>query len=125
MNVEGMTIEECRKAQRVCSDAVNDHVEAIRREVKDDIAAIREAVQEIDRAVAKIKGFLGINGETPHIHGRKSDGDDNKPHQHQRREADGDWRVNIMWKAGLWLLTAMLAPIMFAVGTALAKRLMP
>lgn len=118
-----MSIEECRKAQRECSAAVNGHVEEIRMEVKADIAAIREAVQEIDRSVAKIKGFLGINGDQPpHLHHRKSDTDEGSPHLH-KREQDGDWRVNVMWKAAIWLVAALLAPVLFAMGTALAKRL--
>ena len=97
-------------------------------EVKEDIAAIRAAVQEIDRSVAKIKGYLGINGDTPHLHGRKSDPDESKPHIHKRRKGDDepateDWRVTVMWKVGLWLFGALAAPLLFAIGTVLAKRM--
>jgi hypothetical protein len=112
---------------RAVAGIMREEIAALRSQTTADIAIIRAAVQEIDRAVAKIKGFLGVNGDTPHLHGRKADADEAKPHLHQRRSGDGqgDWRVNVMWKAGIWLLTAMLAPILFAVGTALAKRLIP
>jgi len=142
-----MTPEQCAAQQRECSRVTHGHIDELRREVKADVAAIREAVQAIDRNVAQIKGYLGLNGSgtNPRPHHRDSEEMD---HLHRRtvdvleaaealtaaRESDKakggkdekppeDWRVNIMWKIGMFLLTAFSAPILYAAGNALAKRI--
>ena len=77
----GMTPEQCRAAQRECSKNVFDAIAELRRETKEDIGLIREAVQAIDRAVSQIKGYLGINGTgQPHPHHRDHE-DDSTMHQ--------------------------------------------
>lgn len=86
---DAMSAEECRRSQRECALRVSGDIAALRRETKEDIAAIREAVQAIDRGVASIKGHLGLNGnagdarESAHLHQRNSD---EIKHLHRRME---------------------------------------
>lgn len=77
----------------------------MRLEVKQDIAAIREAVQTIDRAVAQIKGYLGINGGQPHPHHR-----DAEPVEfvHKRASDTFGGRLRDNWQI---LLIAVLAAL--------------
>lgn len=57
-----MTTEQCRASQRECAQRIFASIEQLRRETKDDVGTIRESVQSIDRSVAAVKGFLGLNG---------------------------------------------------------------
>ena len=126
-----MTAEQCRASQRECSRRVSDDLAALRKEVKDDISLIREAVQTIDRAVSAIKGYLGLNGNaTPdHLHRRDSEG---LEHLHQRitdlitaqeKTPSQDWRVKVMWGLGIFAAGAIGTPILGALGHAIAERL--
>lgn len=122
---DAMTPESCREHQRECAAAVYQAMHELRGEVKSDIAAIREAVQEIDRNVARIKGFLGINGNAephrpPHLHHR-----DAEPGEHEHARRSDPWQVKVMWGAGLFVASAIAAPILYAAGQAIAKRLIP
>lgn len=79
---ESMTPEQCREHQRECAKAVREELHELRQQTVGDIAAIRAAVQEIDRSVARIKGYLGINGDaTPRPHKRDSEQEE---HLHRR-----------------------------------------
>lgn len=81
-----MTPEQCREHQRECALAVREEIGALRVQTAADIAAIRAAVQEIDRGVAKIKGFLGINGgDVQPIHHKR----DSEQEEHLHRRITG------------------------------------
>lgn len=106
-------------------------IESLRREVKSDIGLIREAVQTIDRAVAAIKGYLGLNGNasSDHLHRRDNEG---MEHLHQRitdliaaqeSAPKQDWRVKVMWGLGIFAAGAIGTPILGALGHAIAERL--
>lgn len=126
-----MTIEQCRAAQRECAQRIFAAIEQLRRETKEDISAIREAVQSIDRAVAAVKGYLGLNGNSSpdHLHRRDSEG---MEHLHQRitdlleaqeKTPPQDWRVKVMWGLGIFAAGAIGTPILGALGHAIAERL--
>lgn len=117
-----MSVEDCRKAQRECAAAVNRHIEEIRIEVKDDIAAIRAAVQEIDRNVSRIKGFLGINGEPREPMRHKRDSEEEE-HLHRRitdlvtsveglREAKSEGTVTLP-KWFVWLSIGIMGVMLY------------
>jgi hypothetical protein len=57
-----MTIEKCREMQIACAGRVGQEITDLRATTQRDVAAIREAVQAIDRSVARILGHLGLNG---------------------------------------------------------------
>lgn len=95
-----MTVDACRASQRECSQAVHADLAELRRETKADIAAIREAAQNIDRSVSQVRGYLGLNGNASgaslHEHRRKGDEEITRLHarlddvmdQLGRRDAD-------------------------------------
>lgn len=132
-----MTSEECRAAQNACAGRVFDEMTALRREVKGDIGAIREAVQTIDRAVSAIKGYLGLNGNgaehrdrADHPHKRDSE---EMAHLHQRitdlidaqaAPPPADWRVKVMWGLGIFAAGAIGTPILGAFGRVIAERML-
>lgn len=72
-----ITTDQCRAAQRECSQRIFATIEQLRRETKEDVGLIREAVQSIDRAVSAVKGYLGLNGNAgpvaPHPHRRDTE----------------------------------------------------
>lgn len=105
-----MSIEDCRRSQHECSAAVRGDMTALRREVQSDIATIRTAVQDIDRSVASIKGYLGINGNAPRHHRRQED-DEEREH---RRSTD-DWRVKLMWGGGIFIVSVVINRVMTMV----------
>jgi hypothetical protein len=78
-----MSVEDCRRAQAACSSRVFDEIAAVRLEIKADIGLIREAVQNVDRAVSQIKGYLGLNGAAPAEHPHKRQQDELE-HLHRR-----------------------------------------
>lgn len=110
---DSMTPELCRQHQRECAEAVREEICELRRQATSDITAIRAAVQEIDRGVAQIKGFLRMNGSgslsinSPHAHHR----DDEPPKEHQREtDTIGGWVLrNLPWLIITGLILAAVA----------------
>lgn len=104
---DAMTPEQCREHQRECAAAVRHEIEELRRQTAGDITAIRAAVQDIDRAVAQIKGYLGINGQ-PRAHHRDAESEE---HLHRRSEDSlGGWVIkNLGWLIVTGLMLAAFA----------------
>lgn len=75
---EPMTTETCDMIRDRCSTRVFAAIETVRVANQTEIRLIRESVQNIDRAVAQIKGYLNLNGGPLPAH----------PHHRDNEETD-------------------------------------